>query len=478
MTQVGEHAVVLGASLAGLAAAAALADRFHRVTIVERDTLRRSEDYRKGIPQGRHVHILLPAGLAGLTGLLPGVVDDLRGRGAGVIHTTELRFHIDGGSLLLDKADLRIVGATRPLLESVVRDRVRELSGVRFVEDHDVRGLLTTPDRSRVTGVRLGSRESTAEDVLEGDFVVDATGRGSRSPHWLAELGYPSPDEERLEVGVRYTTRLFRREPGDLEGCQHVVVTIPKDGRRGGVLLAVEGDRWLVTLVGLLGERPPADLDGFVEYARTLWAGDLHAVVAAAEPIGEASTGGFPSYVRRRYDRLRRFPGRYVVTGDAVCSFNPVYAQGMSVAIREARALGQVLDQHGLDRVGPRFFRRTKRTVDEAWMIATGSDLGYPTVEGPRPMPWRLVNAYFNRLLPVAHRDPVVAKAFMEVNGMVAPPQHLIRPRIVARVFTGGRHLARRKASTRVDRAQDRDGEGDLHDRERKQRARTDDHIG
>ena len=448
MTHVGEHAVVLGASMAGLAAAAALAERFHRVTIVERDTLPRSEEYRKGVPQGRHVHVLLPAGRVGLAELLPGVVEDFRARHARVIDTTEVRFHIAGGSLLLDDAGLEIVGATRPLLESVVRDRVRAQSGVRFLEDHDARGLLTTPDRSRVTGVRLGSRDSNTEETLAGDLVVDATGRSSRSPQWVADLGYPSPDEERLQVGVHYTTRLFRREPGDLDGCQHVVVAIPPGGRRGGVLLAVEGDRWLVTLVGLLGERPPADLDGFVEYARTLWAGDLHEVVASAEPLGEASTGGFPSYVRRRYDRLPRFPSRYVVTGDAVCSLNPVYAQGMSVAIGEARALGQVLDQHGLDRVGPRFFQRTKRTVDAAWIMATGADLGYPVVQGPRTARWRLINAYVNRLLRVAHRDPVVAKAFMEVNGMVAPPQHLMRPRIVARVFSEGRRRpAGRKAS-------------------------------
>jgi 2-polyprenyl-6-methoxyphenol hydroxylase-like FAD-dependent oxidoreductase len=208
------------------------------------------------------------------------------------------------------------------------------------------------------------------------------------------------------------------------------------------VALAVEGDRWIVTLVGLMGERPPADLDGFVEYARTLWVADLHELVAAAQPLADAATGGFPSYLRRRYDRLPRFPDRYVVTGDAVCSLNPVYAQGMSVAISEARTLGQILDQHGVDRVGRHFFQSTKRTVDDAWTMATGADLGYPAVEGPRPAGWRLINAYFNRLLRVAHHDPVVATAFMEVNAMLAPPQHLMRPRIVSRVFTGGRRPA------------------------------------
>ena len=453
MTHVGEHAVVLGAGVAGLAAAAALADRFDRVTIVERDTLPQSGEHRHGVPQGRHVHVLLPAGRTGLAGLLPGVIDDLRAQGARLIDTAEVRFHIAGGSLRLDDANLEIVGATRPLLESVVRDRVRAHPGVRFLEDHDARGLLSTPDRARVIGVRVGSRDSKTEQTLVADLIVDTTGRTSRSPQWVAHLGYPSPDEERLQVGVHYTTRLFRREPGDLDGCQHVVVAIPPDGCRGGVLLAVEGDRWLLTLVGLLGERPPADLDGFVEYAHTLWAGDLHRVVATAEPLGEAATGGFPSYLRRRYDRLRHFPSRYVVTGDAVCSLNPVYAQGMTVAIGEATTLGRVLDQHGLDQVGPRHFQRMKPTVDAAWTMATGADLGYPAVQAPRTARWRLINTYFNRLLRVAHNDPIVAKAFIEVNGMVAPPQHLMGPRVVSRVLTGGRRPVRETDTTSRSRS-------------------------
>jgi 2-polyprenyl-6-methoxyphenol hydroxylase-like FAD-dependent oxidoreductase len=206
-----------------------------------------------------------------------------------------------------------------------------------------------------------------------------------------------------------------------------------------------------VTLIGVLGERPPADLDGFVDYARTLWASDMHEVVASAQPIGEASTGGFPSYQRRRYDRLRRFPGRFVVTGDAVSSFSPTYAQGMSVAISEACALDQVLDSHAFDRMGQRFFQRTKRTVDEAWMMSTGADLGHPDVGGPRPARWRLINAYLNRLLRVPHRDPVVAKTFLEVSGMVARPQHLMHPRIGWRVFTGGRSPARASGNPEVE---------------------------
>jgi 2-polyprenyl-6-methoxyphenol hydroxylase-like FAD-dependent oxidoreductase len=432
---VGEHAVVLGAGLAGLAAAATLARRFDRVTIVERDALS-ADGPRRGVPQGLHAHILLPAGLRGLTTLLPGLLDDLRSHGAHLIRAAEFRFYLGGGRMAFDDPELAISGATRPLIEGVVRERVRALPGVRIVDGSDVIGLATSAGHATVTGVRIRPRTDRRDvETVDASLVVDATGRASRTPQWLSDLGYAEAEEERLDVGVHYTTRLFRRDPADLGGCRHVVVGIAPGGRRGGLALAVEEERWLVTLVGARGERPPADLEGFVEYAGSLWWPDLHEVVAGAEPIGEASVGAFPASRRRRYDRLRRFPGGYAVIGDAACSLNPVYAQGMSVAILEAEVLGKVLDRHGLARIGPRFHRRARHVVDSAWMLATGSDLADPAVEGPRPASWRIVNAYVNRLLPVAHRDPVVANAFLEVNAMVAPPQRIMRPGIAVRVL-------------------------------------------
>lgn len=444
ITETNDHAVVLGASLAGLATAAALAKRFDQVTIVERDALPLVGRHRTGVPQGRHAHLLLPAGLDGLAELLPGIVDDLRADGAHIIPGPEFRFYLAGGRLRLDDDTLRICGATRPAIEAVVRDRVRALPGVRLVERRDVAGVVTTPDRTRVTGVRLRPRtDTTVDETMAADLVVDTMGRGSPSPRWLADLGYTAPDEERMRVGVHYSTRLFHRQPGDLDGCRHVVAGIPSGGRRGGLILAVEDDRWLVTLVGLLGERPPTDLEGFVEYAQTLSTNELHEVAAGATPIGEGVTGVFHEYVRRRYDRLPHFPERYVVSGDAVCSLSPIYAQGMTVAIGEAQTLGQIVDQHGLDRVGRRFFHQTRNLVDTAWTLATGADLAHPEVDGPRPLSWRLVNAYIDRLLPVAHRDSLVANTFMNVNALIAPPSQVFHPRIVARVLHHPRIPAR-----------------------------------
>jgi 2-polyprenyl-6-methoxyphenol hydroxylase-like FAD-dependent oxidoreductase len=440
MTTLGEHAIVLGASLAGLATAAAVADRFDRVTIVERDALPPTGEHRRGVPHGRHVQVLLPAGLRGLATLLPGLLDDLRSQGAHVVDArTGLRFHLGGGSIRMDGAGWDFLSATRPLIEGVVRERVRALPGVRFVERCDVRGLVASTDRSTVTGVRLRSQaDRGVEKVATADLVVDATGRGSQSGRWLVELGYPAPEEERLNVGVHYTSRLFRAPPEVFDGLRSVVVGMLPDGRRGGTAQAVEADRWLVTLVGMLGERPPTDLDGFTGYASGLWATDIHDLVAKSEPVGEAATGAFPAYLRRRYDRLRRLPERFVVAGDAACSLNPAYAQGMSVAVGEAVALSAALGRHGLDRVGRRFFRDTRRIVDNAWSLATGADLAHAEVEGPRRASWRLINTYLGRALPVAHRDPVVGRVLMEVNSLVVPPGRLLHPGIAWRVFRPG----------------------------------------
>ncbi len=445
MSSSGHHAVVLGASLAGLAHAVPLARRFDRVTLVDRDVLPRGPDHRRGVPQGQHIHLLVPGGVARLEELLPGVLADLSAAGAGLIPAQDWRFHMGGGRLDLTGCDARITGATRPLLESVVRDRVRSLDGVELLEGWGAEDLTTTADRMRVTGVRLRSEtDPTEERTLEADLVLDTTGRGSRSPRWLADLGYGRPEEERLKVDLHYATRLFRGGPAALGGCGNVLVDVPPDGTRGGVALAVEDDRWLVTLIGMAGERPPTDLDGFTDYAASLPVADLHDIVTGGEPVGEPSQRAFPASCWHRYDRLPRLPEGYAVSGDAVCSFDPRFGQGMTVAIVEAMELGRVLDDHGLHGVGAELLSAARWVVQDAWELATGSDLANPRIDGPRPLSVRVGNAYMQRLLPAAHEDPVVAASFIRVIGMQARPSELMHPRILARVLVGRRHAGAR----------------------------------
>ncbi|MDZ7705074.1 MAG: hypothetical protein U5L04_11400 [Trueperaceae bacterium] len=439
MPHTGSRAIVLGASMAGLAHATVLADRFDHVTLVDRDVLPDDAQQRDGVPQGEHIHLLVPGGVTRLEQLLPGVLADLSARGGDVIEASRWHFHMGGGRLALGDSDLRITGTTRPLLEAVVRDRVLAHDRIELLDGWTARELATTEDRSRVTGVRLRSQDDP--DVLrtlDADLVVDTTGRGSITPRWLEDLGHTPPEEQRLQVGVHYTTRLFHRDPDDLGGCGNVLVDIPPTGRRGGVALAVEGDRWLVTLIGMLGERPPTDLAGFQDYAASLWVDDLHTIVESATPVGEAATRAFPSFSWRRYDQLDRLPEGFVVAGDAVCSLDPRFGQGMTVALAEAIALGEVLDAHGLDQVGTRALAAAQSVVEDAWTLATGADLANPEVEGPRPLQWRLTNAYLQRLLPVAHHDPDVAEAFVRVIALLDRPQDLFHPAIVWRTLTGG----------------------------------------
>ena len=449
MPRTGAHALVVGASLTGLATAAALADRFDQVTVVERDALPADGRPRRGVPQGRHGHILLPSGLQELTALLPGITDDLLAHGAHLMPVGEIRFHVAGDHLALDDTELQILGATRPLLESVVRSRVRALPTVEVADRLDARGLVLDGE-ARVAGLRVRRPDGGPETTFHGDLVVDAAGRGSRSPRWLADLRYPAPDEERFDVGVHYATRLFRRRPDDLDGCRHVVAGVPPDGRRGGFAVAVEDDRCLVTLVGVLGERPPTDLDGFVAYASTLESDDLQVLAEGAQPVSEPASGAFPAYLRRRYDRLPALPAGYVVVGDAVCSFNPLYAQGMSMALREATLLGRVLDRHGPGAAGAAFFRQATPMIDAAWTMATSADLGHPEIGEPRTVAWRLLNRYFGRLLRAAHRDPVVANTYLRVIAMVAPMQAIVHPRIAWRVL--GSHGQRSHGTASGDR--------------------------
>lgn len=434
------HAVVLGAGWAGLVHAVPLARRFDRVTLVDRDVLPTGPQPRRGVPHGEHIHLLVPGGLARLEELLPGVTAELSSAGAHLIEAPRWRLHMGGGRVNLADADVRITGATRPLIESVVRDRVLALDGVELLSGWSAQELTTTPERDRVTGVQVQSQADPEQvRTLDADLVVDTTGRGSRSPRWLADLGYGHVEEQRLKVDVHYTTRLFRRDPGDLDGCQNVLVDIPPDGTRGGVALAVEDGRWLVTLIGMAGERPPADLEGFIGYAAHLGAPDLHEIVRGAQPVSEPRQRAFPASCWRRYDQLPRLPEGYVVSGDAVCSFDPRFGHGMTVAVIEALETGRVLDDGGLERAGERLLAAAGWAVRDAWDLATGSALANPRIDGPRPLSWRVTNAYLQRLLPTAHEDPVVAAAFIRVIAMLARPSELMHPRIIARVLAGSR---------------------------------------
>ena len=437
------QAVVLGASMAGLLAARVLSERFERVVVIERDVLPPVGEHRRGVPHGRHLHGLHPRGREILEELFPGFTASLTASGAvsGDI-LGDSRWQLSGRQLRKAQIGLPGLLASRPFLEGHIRAMVQALPGVRFLEDCSVSGLTVTEDKQTVTGVQVRGPGGGAPTQVTGDLVVDATGRGSRTPVWLAELGYQSPEQERVEVGLGYATRTYRLRPGAMDGDQLILTAGTPANPRAGFLAATEGGRHMLSIGGMCGNYPPTDPAGFDAFVAGLPTADIAAAIADAKPLDDPVPFRFPASVRHRYERLTSFPAGLLVIGDAVCSFNPVYGQGMTVAATEAMTLRGLLARRAVPDAR-RYFRAIAAAIDVAWDIAVGADLAFPQVPGKRSAKVRLVNAYMPRLHAAAAHDTALAAALVRVIGLKDRPEGLLRPDRVLRVLRG--NLANRR---------------------------------
>jgi 2-polyprenyl-6-methoxyphenol hydroxylase-like FAD-dependent oxidoreductase len=454
MDKRGGHAVVLGASMGGLLAARVLADFYDRVTVVERDVLPPDPVNRRGVPQGRLIHAALARCTQVLEELFPGFVDDLKAAGVDSWEDGDLSklwlavgAHQAVRSGRAPNAPL-ILFPSRPLLEWNVRQRMSAVANVTFLEGHDVLGLTATPDRRRVTGVNVVDRACDRQTTLTADLVVDATGRGSRTPVFLEELGYGRPREDELTVQLAYACQLLRVAPGAVP--EHMIAMFPKAGRpKMFGFIRYENDISMFGVGTMAGAQPPSRLADMIYFAADFAPAHVLEAIRTAEAIDDVCHHRVPSNRWRRYDKMRRLPEGLLVVGDAVCSFNPIYGQGMTVAAIEATVLRDCLRREDRD-LTRRFFSASAKKVRIAWQTAVGSDLALPEVVGPRPVSMRISNAFLERVLTAAEVDPVVAGQFMRVTGMVDPPTRLFRPSILLRVARGkGRRPTDVRSSTR-----------------------------
>jgi 2-polyprenyl-6-methoxyphenol hydroxylase-like FAD-dependent oxidoreductase len=437
--KIGKHAVVLGGSMAGLLAARSLAEFFDAVTVVERDALPDTGAARRGVPQGRHLHGLLARGALVIEEMFPGILEELVLDGAKYFDGSDLsRLHYNLGDHTLvntgSAKSFTTYFVTRPFLEDHVRGRVRNYPGVTLLDEHDIVALTSdpeTPDQHRVTGARVVNRRTGEDATLTADLVVDATGRAARTPFWLDSLGYGRPVEDQVVVHVTYASQVLRMAPDALHELGFIVGCVPGRPRAVG-MLHCENDTWVFTVMGLAGREPPCDLAGMCEFVEDCAPAHMLAAVRAAEPIGEPVRHRMPSSQWRRYDKMRRFPEGLLVIGDAICSFNPIYGQGMTVAALEALALRDCLSC-GTEDLAGRFFRAAAAPIRDAWELSATPDLSLPEVDGTPPLVARLLNKYVDRVLTAAEYDTVALDQFARVTGLIDPATRLLRPSIMWR---------------------------------------------
>lgn len=450
MSQRGQSAVVCGASMSGLLAARVLSDFYGSITIVERDVLPEAPIQRRGVSQGRHLHALLTRGSSVLAELFPGLFDELVASGANVIDGTDpsqICIQIGGHQLsrtgkFADPEALVTHLASRPLLEAHVRRRVRAIPNVAFLEHHDVVEPILG-HAERVTAARVVDRTSSEERELDADLVVDAAGRSARTPAFLEKHGYEGPPEQKYAVDLNYSSQFFRVPDGLL--AEKMVLVGPTIERPTGAgILAYENGTVILTLIGIAGRRLPTDLPAVIAFAADLLPARITAALRAAEPLGDVHARHYPTSLWRRYDKLNRFPKGLVVIGDAVCSFNPVYGQGMTSSALQARALRDCLADAETDDLSQRYFRSAAKKLAPIWQANRLNDFAVSPVHDWRSLPQRLLNWHTDKVMAAAANDMVLTETFIRTLGLIDRPSRLLRPSMLLRVVRGNRRRTNR----------------------------------
>lgn len=437
---IGETAVVIGAGVGGLTAARALADFFAQVIVLERDVLPERPVPRAGTPQDRHAHGLLGGGLRSLNELFPGFEQKLAAAGA-----VPYRLGLDVVMEFPDfeaypRYDLGMTGyyMSRPLLELEIRRCLMRLRNVTLRQHTRVLALVGTSDGSAVTGVRCSTAREP-DQVLPADLVIDASGRGALTLEFLDQLGMPRPAQDSIGVDIGYATGVFSI-PTDVVPDWLCVRTFPNPPhvRRGALMMTIEHRRWMATL-GSRADELPADLSAFRSFAKQCNKTTIYEAIANAELEGNIARFRFPASIRRHFDRLARFPERLIPTGDALCCFNPVWGQGMSVAAMEARLLMDLIRARAqgtgsITGLSLPFFAGARALIETPWRTAAYPDLADPQIQGERPADLLQELRFRAAVHRLAANDPAVGKLNAQVTHLLSPPSALTTPELLQRL--------------------------------------------
>jgi 2-polyprenyl-6-methoxyphenol hydroxylase-like FAD-dependent oxidoreductase len=431
------HAVVIGAGMAGLTAAQAISRHFGKVTVIERDVLPAEAAPRTGTPQAQHAHMLLAGGLKALQILFPGFEQDLAEVGAVKVRTgKDIRLERPGfDPFPIRDLGLNVFCMSRPLLEAVTRRRVQQTPNINICVRSRVTSLVASRDAMRIEGVRYDGEDGAA--VVEADPVVDASGRCGLTLQALEELSLQKPETTEIGIDQAYASTIVERPlDHNAEWLGNIVLPSAPASSRGAFLFPIEKQRWLISVGGNHGDAPPGDREGFIDFLKSLRTSTIYDAVKDARPLTDIVRYQLPCSTRRHFERLESFPAGLLATGDALCRFNPVFGQGMSVAAQEAVILDRLLTEGvPMERLARDFFAAIQGTIATPWGVAV-SDFVYPATRGVRPADIEQRLQYGVALTKLAAQDPEVHRLTAEVSQLLKPQAALRDPALTARVIS------------------------------------------
>jgi 2-polyprenyl-6-methoxyphenol hydroxylase-like FAD-dependent oxidoreductase len=443
--KLGKRGLVIGASMAGLLAARALSDYFEQVTLIDRDTLPEESAVRKGIPQGKHIHVLMIRGQQILEKFFPDFIAAMdQSESPSVSWLSDTKLYLSNG--FLKRNDLNIVSrtSTRPNLEWIVRQQLLKIPNINIIQNCQVDSLMTDAAKTRVTGLNISYRrgaDDTTEkpETLTADLVVDASGRHSKLPDWLQTIGYEAPTVTRVNPKLAYASRLYGKLAYEPDWKFFGINSVGPDQPRAGGITLQERGQWMVTMWGYGSKnQPPTDEASYFEFAKSLPSSELYDAIKTGTPLTDISGYADVQNIWHHYEQLKRMPQGLIVLGDSVCCFNPVYAQGMTTAALSAEALADSLSKTAsLDALGAPFQKRLAKIIAGPWLLATNIDFSFAETEGKRPTgPMSLAQGYLDRLMGAMRDDPQVASAFIQVVNMLKTPTALFSPGLILKVLT------------------------------------------
>ncbi len=442
-----KHAVVIGSSIAGLTAARVLTDHCEYVTIIERDIAPTAQEFRKGVPQARHPHILLKGGEQVLEGLFPGLRQELLDNGALPINMgCDMDWFMLGEWRKKFSSAIINVACSRPLLESAIHSRLMVHPKVTFMQESEAVGLIVDESKTRVAGIRIRSRRDQTITEIEAELVVDASGRDSDTPRWLNSLGFPAPVETSVTSKPGYATRIYAIPENFKETWKAIYIQPSAPNHtRGAIIVPMEGNRWHATVFGMAGDYPPTTEAGFLEFAQSLPDQRIYEAIKDAMPLTDVWSFRRGENRLRHYEQLSRYLEGLLVFGDAVYALNPVYGQGMTVAALGAMEMDKCLREQetaqpegDLSGLAKSFQKRLASVIAGPWQLATGEDRRWNVDENIAPLdfPTRMIQNYMGKLFQVSLTDISVTEAFFHVQQMLKPPTSLFRLDILWKVLS------------------------------------------